>query len=134
MLTQDGEYDTDPAVAVSMWNTLPPIVARADVYKAELKDADTLRTKLKNMEMDIRDLQKSLKAKSDEISEMQIRKDKAEKRLMDSTKDNELVSSFGKAKISNKLMALPPIHWPFPDYFFNENIFDFRFVTNSNER
>jgi hypothetical protein len=84
-----------------MWNTLPPIVARADVYKAELKDADTLRTKLKNMELDIRDLQKSLKAKSDEISEMQIRKDKAEKRLLDSTKDNELVSQLTFFYIGN---------------------------------
>ena len=41
--------------------------------------------------MDIRDLKKAIKAKSDELSEMQIRKDKAEKRLTDATRDADLV-------------------------------------------
>ena len=43
-------------------------------------------------ELDIRDLKKAMKAKSDELSEMQIRKDKAEKRLNDATRDGEMVS------------------------------------------
>jgi len=43
-------------------------------------------------ELDIRDLKKAMKAKSDELSEMQIRKDKAEKRLNDAVRDGELVS------------------------------------------
>jgi hypothetical protein len=41
--------------------------------------------------LDIRDLKKAIKAKSDELSEMQIRKDKAEKRLTDATRDADLV-------------------------------------------
>ena len=44
--------------------------------------------------MDIRDLKKAIKAKSDELSEMQIRKDKAEKRLTDATRDADLVRLF----------------------------------------
>ena len=38
----------DPAAAVALWNTVPPIVARAETYKAELKDAETLKYKLEN--------------------------------------------------------------------------------------
>lgn len=37
-------------------------------------------------------MKKAMKAKSDELSEMQIRKDKAEKRLNDATRDGEMVS------------------------------------------
>ena len=43
-------------------------------------------------ELDIRELKKAVKAKSDELSEMQIRKDKAEKRLTDAVRDGDLVS------------------------------------------
>ncbi len=39
-------------------------------------------------------MKKAVKAKSDELSEMQIRKDKAEKRLTDAVRDGDLVSDF----------------------------------------
>jgi len=45
---QDGEFDMDPAAAVALWNTVPPIVVRAEAYKGELKDAETLKYKLEN--------------------------------------------------------------------------------------
>ena len=45
---QDGEFDMDPAAAVALWNTVPPIMSRAESYKAELKDAETLKYKLEN--------------------------------------------------------------------------------------
>jgi hypothetical protein len=45
---QDGEFDMDPAAAVALWNTVPPILSRAESYKAELKDAETLKYKLEN--------------------------------------------------------------------------------------
>jgi hypothetical protein len=38
----------DPAAAVALWNSVPPIVARAESYKNELKDAETLKYKLEN--------------------------------------------------------------------------------------
>ena len=48
LFCQDGEFDMDPAAAVALWNTVPPIVSRAEAYKAELKDAETLKYKLEN--------------------------------------------------------------------------------------
>ena len=45
---QDGEFDMDAAAAVTLWNTVPPIVVRAEAYKGELKDAETLKYKLEN--------------------------------------------------------------------------------------
>jgi hypothetical protein len=38
----------DPAAAVTLWNTVPPILSRAEAYKTELKDAETLKYKLEN--------------------------------------------------------------------------------------
>ena len=52
-------------------------------------------------ELDIRDLKKAIKAKSDELSEMQIRKDKAEKRLTDANRDADLVKRNFRSNVFN---------------------------------
>ena len=60
---------------------VPPVEIRAETYKQEIREAESIKYKLENKEHDIKDLRRALKEKSEELSEMNVRKDKAEKRL-----------------------------------------------------
>ena len=60
---------------------VPPVDIRAETYKQEIREAESIKYKLENKEHDIKDLRRALKEKSEELSEMNVRKDKAEKRL-----------------------------------------------------
>ncbi|KAL1514252.1 hypothetical protein ABEB36_003539 [Hypothenemus hampei] len=68
----------------------PPIQVRAETVKKELEQTKTLTSKLENKETDIKELKKLLKEKQEQLSEMSIRKELAEKKLGNVNKDYEL--------------------------------------------
>jgi dynactin 1 len=59
----------------------PPITMRAQIVKKQLEETKTLTATLENRDAEIRQLKMNLKMKQNELSEMQIRKDLAEKKL-----------------------------------------------------
>ncbi|CAG9772136.1 unnamed protein product [Ceutorhynchus assimilis] len=69
---------------------IPPIQVRAEAVKKELEQTKTLTSKLENKESDIKDLKKLVKEKQEQLSEMTIRKELAEKKLGNVNKDYEL--------------------------------------------
>ena len=58
-----------------------------------------MKYKLENKDLDIKELKKMIKNKTDEMSETQVRKDKAEKRLQDANREAELM----REKLQRKL-------------------------------
>ncbi|KAK5644921.1 hypothetical protein RI129_006221 [Pyrocoelia pectoralis] len=86
---QDNEY----SITLSNKNEgkiIPPIVTRAESVKKELEETKTLTSKLENKESDIKELRKILKEKQEQLSQMSIRKELAEKKLGNVNKDYEL--------------------------------------------
>lgn len=69
---------------------IPPIQIRANSIKKEMEQTKTLTGKLENKESDIKELRKLLKEKQEQLSEMTIRKELAEKKLGNVNKDYEL--------------------------------------------
>lgn len=76
-----------------------PVALRAEEYKAEAKESEGLRVKLESKDEAMRDLKRAMKEKSEELSEMNVRKDKAEKKLSDAARDAELM----REKLQRKL-------------------------------
>ena len=78
---------------------MPPVILRADIFKNEIREAESMKYKLENKDLDIKEVKKVLKTKTEEMSEMQVRKDKAEKRLQDANREAELM----REKLQRKL-------------------------------
>ncbi len=70
-----------------MREIINPIDTRAQLWKAQTEEIDSLKTRIELRENEINELKRALKAKIDESSEMQIRKDLAEKKLSTASKD-----------------------------------------------
>ncbi|XP_074029594.1 dynactin subunit 1 isoform X2 [Leptinotarsa decemlineata] len=85
----DNEYEISTASS-SIDEKVPPIQIRAESVKKELEQTKTLTSKLENKESDIKELRKLLKEKQEQLSEMTIRKELAEKKLGNVNKDYEL--------------------------------------------
>nr|XP_026489215.1 dynactin subunit 1-like isoform X2 [Vanessa tameamea] len=68
----------------------PPIVLRAQLVKKQLEETKTLTIRLENKEADIKEMRKALKAKQEELSEMQIRRELGERKLVAAAKDAEV--------------------------------------------
>lgn len=83
---QEGEYDADVKAEPK---SSPPVYLRAQAVKGEAKDLENLRFKLEGRENDIIELKKGLKIKSEELSEMHVRKEMAEKKLEIASKDSD---------------------------------------------
>ncbi|XP_053697405.1 dynactin subunit 1 isoform X3 [Sabethes cyaneus] len=66
-----------------------PIILRAQAVKKQLEETKTLTATLENREAEIRQLKLAAKLKQNELSEMQIRKDIAEKKLSVLQQDHE---------------------------------------------
>ncbi|KAH8872572.1 Dynactin subunit 1 [Schistosoma japonicum] len=83
---ENGEYDFDGTK-----QPLPqePVVTRAIAYKRAQTELEGCRAKLEDRGEEVRELQKSLKARADELSEMSVRVSLAEKKLETSSKSNE---------------------------------------------
>lgn len=69
-----------------------PILSRAHIVKKQLEETKTLTATLENRDAEIRQLKMNLKMKQDELSEMQIRRDLAEKKLSVLQQDYEVHS------------------------------------------
>lgn len=76
----DHEYEIMSATA-QVQKLQPPITMRAQIVKKQLEETKTLTATLENRDAEIRQLKMNLKMKQNELSEMQIRKDLAEKKL-----------------------------------------------------
>ncbi|CAH0395302.1 unnamed protein product [Bemisia tabaci] len=77
----------------------PPIMVRAKQTKEELGNTKVLRTKIEALDADIRELKMTLRAKQEEIGELSVRKELAEKKLANAVRDNE----FNTQKLQRKL-------------------------------
>merc|ERR1719420_2223053 len=93
---QDGEWDDSKQIVN---RPVQPVLLRAEIFKNEIKEAESMKYKLENKDLDIKEMKKTMKMKSDEMSELQIRKDKAEKKLTDANRDAELM----REKLQRKL-------------------------------
>lgn len=70
--------------------SVSPIILRAQLIKKQLEETKTLTATLENREGEIRQLKMAAKMKLNELSEMQIRKDLAEKKLSVLQHDHEI--------------------------------------------
>ncbi|XP_017784402.1 PREDICTED: dynactin subunit 1 isoform X2 [Nicrophorus vespilloides] len=86
---QDNEYEINTANK-NEEKPSPPVMVRAQTVKKELEQTKTLTSKLENKESDIKELKKTIKEKQEQLSEMTIRKELAEKKLGNVNKDYEL--------------------------------------------
>lgn len=66
-----------------------PLQLRAQASRQQARDLEVVRAKLEAREADIKALKKALKIKSEEYSEMHVRKDMAEKKLGMLTRDSD---------------------------------------------
>ncbi len=69
---QEGEWDQDPTTPAAPKPT-PPVQVRCTAYKAEIKEAEGMRQKLEYKDGDMKELKLALRAKGEELSEMQVR-------------------------------------------------------------
>ncbi|XP_050359355.1 dynactin subunit 1 isoform X4 [Nymphalis io] len=88
--TKDKEYDVMSLTNVASEKPTPPIVLRAQLVKKQLEETKTLTIRLENKEADIKEMRKALKAKQEELSEMQIRRELGERKLVAAAKDAEV--------------------------------------------
>ncbi|XP_073964092.1 dynactin subunit 1 [Choristoneura fumiferana] len=89
-LATEKEYDMLSMVNTPSEKPTPPVVVRAQLVKKQLEETKTLTIKLENKEADIKELRKALKAKQEELSEMQIRRELGERKLTSAARDAEL--------------------------------------------
>lgn len=82
--------DNELQFTVEKEKTPPPIQVRAETVKKDLEQTKTLTSKLENKDSDIKELKKLLKEKQEQLSQMTIRKELAEKKLGNVNKDYEL--------------------------------------------
>ncbi|KAL4714754.1 hypothetical protein ACJJTC_002613 [Scirpophaga incertulas] len=87
---QDKEYDMMSLGNAHKEKPIPPVVIRAQLVKKQLDETKTLAIRLENKEADIKELKKTLKAKQEELSEMQIRRELGERKLTAAARDSEL--------------------------------------------
>lgn len=110
---QNGEWDSNE---LKVDNSGPsPVFIRCQVFKDEIKEAEMMKYKLENKDLDIKELKKTLKMKSEEMSELQVRKDKAEKRLSDATKEAELMREKMQRKLDDAQETLKAKEKEFED-------------------
>ena len=98
---QDGDWDIADVLKEkeARSTTVNPVTVRAETYKQEIKEAESMKYRLESKEDGLKEMKRSFKEKAEELSEMQVRKDKAEKRLADATRDAEMV----REKLHRKL-------------------------------
>ncbi|XP_026725655.1 dynactin subunit 1 [Trichoplusia ni] len=103
---QDKEYDMMSLTNVQSDKPIPPVVIRAQLVKKQLEETKSLTIKLENKEADIRDLRKALKAKQEELSEMQIRRELGERKLSTAARDAELRAEQLQRRLEDALNQL----------------------------
>ncbi|KAK7862442.1 hypothetical protein R5R35_001346 [Gryllus longicercus] len=101
----DNEYEIN-TMSTAEEKPTAPIVLRAQTVKKELEETKILRHKLEMKDTDIKELKLTVKLKQEELSEMTIRKDMAEKKLGSSHKDYELTIEKLKRKVDDTQQLL----------------------------
>ena len=86
----DGHYDFDGTPPNEVKQA--PVGLRAQTLKAEIKDLENLRHKLEEREAFIKEINIVLRNKQEELSEMNVRKEMAEKKLSNLARDNEVAA------------------------------------------
>lgn len=79
-------------VSVFTTQPTPPINLRAKQVKSELEETKALRARLESREADIRELKMTLRTKQEEFGELQVRKDLAEKRLANTSREDKMAN------------------------------------------
>ncbi|CAH2062374.1 unnamed protein product, partial [Iphiclides podalirius] len=103
---QDNEYDMMSLTNVQVEKPVPPVVLRAQLVKKQLEETKTLTIKLENKEADIKELKKALKAKHEELSEMQIRRELGERKLSSAAHASELRAQQLQRRLDDALNQL----------------------------
>ncbi|KPJ20902.1 Dynactin subunit 1 [Papilio machaon] len=112
--TQDNEYDMMSLTNVQQDKPTPPVVLRAQLVKKQLEETKTLTIKLENKEADIKELKKALKAKQEELSEMQIRRELGERKLSAAASAAELRAEQLQRKLDDAHNQLKSTDEPTP--------------------
>lgn len=86
----DNEYEIVSNKSNALEKPIQPIVQRAQFVKTQLEETKLLTANLENREAEIRQMKLATKMKQSELSEMQIRKDLAEKKLQVLQNDHEV--------------------------------------------
>ena len=68
----------------------PPVELRQRAVKAEMLEGSGMKARLKNREEEIKELKLAIKLKAEELSEANVRREMAEKKLSGSAKDADL--------------------------------------------
>lgn len=83
--------ETEQSLPLEKEEKVPaPITLRAQQVKSELEETKALRSRLEAREGDIRELKMALRSKQEELGEMGVRREFAEKRITNLTKEHEL--------------------------------------------
>lgn len=101
----DNEYEI-MSLQSTISKPVVPIVLRAQFIKKQLEETKTLTANLENREAEIRQLKLAAKMKQSELSEMQIRKDLAEKKLSVLQNDHEINTDKLQRKYDETLQLL----------------------------
>ncbi|XP_008546049.1 dynactin subunit 1 isoform X2 [Microplitis demolitor] len=86
--------------------SLSPISLRAQTTRKEFEETKNLARKLETKDVDIREVKLALREKQEELSEMMLRKELAEKRLANQQHDHELTVEKLKRKLEEALNQL----------------------------
>jgi dynactin 1 len=70
---QEGDWDVSASEATKVAKPVQPVVLMAETFKMEIKEAEAMKYKLENKDLDVKELKKVVKLKTDEMSEMQVR-------------------------------------------------------------
>ncbi|XP_078588245.1 dynactin subunit 1-like isoform X46 [Branchiostoma floridae x Branchiostoma japonicum] len=84
----------------------PPVAIRATKVKGEILDSEGMGLKLEDRETVIRELKKSLKIKSEELSETNVRIGLLEKKLDNATKESDSKTEYLKVQLEETNEAL----------------------------
>lgn len=85
--------------------------------KSELEETKALRARLESREADIRELKMTLRTKQEEFGELQVRKDLAEKRLANTSREDKMANE--KLEVCFKFListCVYPLEFLFLDY------------------
>ncbi|XP_066277786.1 dynactin subunit 1-like isoform X18 [Branchiostoma lanceolatum] len=99
----EGEYDFQGPPEPK---PQPPVAIRAMKVKGEILDSEGMGLKLEDRETVIRELKKSLKIKSEELSETNVRIGLLEKKLDNATKESDSKTEYLKVQLEETNEAL----------------------------
>ncbi|KAI1278429.1 Dynactin subunit 1 [Halotydeus destructor] len=104
---QQGDFDVDQRQQGLKGSPVNPLDSQAAFAKTQAVQLDELKVKLEGREAEVAELRRLVKGKIDEVSEMCIRKDIAEKKLQTANKD----ADDRVARLQSELDAVASSSW-----------------------